>query len=159
MNSFQSIMKWINSEKSPITIRNNESFSLPFLYFSSNNAMMAVFSYSSVFRFGDEVTSFYIGNLYVINPIDPRKIEVIPINNEVPKKSTKIFDSTPTVSKRANNYSRLIELSDALLNANDDVAAFANEYAQLFNAYVPESLNSTYDQFGHTYFSLIKSYL
>lgn len=157
MNSIVSITKWLNSGSSPIALRNNESFSVPFISRIGKTPDLAFFSYSSTFHYKKSNTGVFIGNLYLFNPVDPRIYERIELQKKGIPGGKRIFPDIPDDTPPELRYSQILMLSDLLLKGTQKMSNVAEQYAALFNAQVPTSMDAFYLEYGKEFFTWINS--
>jgi hypothetical protein len=163
MLNLKDIIKKLNEDYEIISLRDNESFSLPFYVVVDNNVYPVVFIYtSSRLMPPDEnsMTTFSVCGVYLfesdeINVFTKKSIEDFPI-----KSNTELFfsefqkDSTISIMEE---YDKTIALLNLVKYKSDVSIAIVKDLATSFNNIVPYGLKRFYFAIGQDYFQWVDS--
>lgn len=155
MNSVEKIMEWVNSEKSPIRIRSNESFSIPFISERDNKMYLTLFSYSRPFHFGGSGGEVHVNDVFYINPNDLTDFIADTVElRETNDTDLSLFNAERKHSEMPSSdiYHELVLLTDKIIREPRNAEEHVSRYSELFSQYVPSDLKPYYIQLGKTYF-------
>ena len=160
MNSVEKIMEWVNSEQSPIRIRSNESFSVPFVSERDHKMYLTLFSYSRSFQFGKTGGDVHVSNVFYINPNDLNDyIEESVGLVEAENADCSLFNNehNNNTIKSSDVYHELVLLTDKIIREPRRVDDIICRYSELLSQYVSGDLNPYYLQLGNAYFTWLNS--
>ena len=162
MNSVVDLLDIINGERSPIEIRDNEAFSVPFITEHEGRKMLTLLCYSSQFSFGGS-GSTRVNKVFYINPDDISDFTVEPVEPTVQKEEQlKLFSQNVDDSNAipaGDRYRRLLDLTEIILDRKDIQKKTVLEYAELISGITNETLESYYLAYGHDYFMWLESFI
>ena len=160
MNSVEKIMEWVNSEQSPIRIRSNESFSVPFVSERDHKMYLTLFSYSRSFQFGGTGGNVHVSDVFYINPNDLNDYIAEPVGLvEMEIADCPLFNNEHgnNAIKSSDVYHELVLLTDQIIREPKRVNENINRYSELLSQYVGNDLQPYYLKLGKTYFKWLNS--
>lgn len=161
MDSVVKIIEKLNGIGSPIEIMDNESFSIPFISEQDGKMCLTLFSYTSQFDFSEMNEKTTVSNIFYINP---NNISEYVVKNA---QDVRLTDETITLFSKdneefekisvADQYRRLVELTDEIIANSGDLKRIVSEYANIISDFVSKELVPYYLALGHDYFLWLNS--
>ena len=161
MEKIQTIIEWLNCSDSPVELRTNESYSLPFLKSFKEKNNIIIFSFRGRKNKGiGEVKNSppEIINIFQIKLDGTREIQEldswdVDLRNNI--------DILPDVIENinvdyANLYSDIVKITDDIISGSLDKKNFSR-YAFLFRIYNSDRFRSVYYSLGEEFFKYIAS--
>lgn len=159
MSTIRQIMECLNGDDSPIEIRDNESFSLPFMGEFKNELRMTIFSYANNFCNPREV---FIEDIYYISTENPSLYDRVQfgtsefrINSEVLFEESAVEVDMLKPQDYIEAYWKLIDMTDEFLICKEISSSDVRTYITLFNLITPTPLRKYYFSIGRNFFHWI----
>ncbi len=162
MISVVDIMNVLNGEQSPIKLRDNEAFSVPFISEHCDKKMLTLLCYKNQFRFGG-TGSTKVTKIYYINPDDVydffEESADDPVQNEVQLKLfSQISEETIHIGV-ADGYKKLLDITEIIFSGAVLQKETVLEYARLISQMTNETMKAYYLYYGHDYFMWLESFI